>query len=409
MRARRLGVLAALAVSACGPGPILLLDMDVPMPAQRLLIYGTSGAQPISFQGRAGHTPLDVDGALRRLTLELPKDTTGPVTLTVNALGVEDRCVAALGSNTSPVKLDSGAGPYQVQVKLIPQPARLCDGGGAPLRALAVLPGATVVYAVGDQGTVLRWEAQKGVTKIDVSAVAQGSNLYGVFAFSDNEVWVVGQGGLILKGGVGGFIKEDASVTETLRGVHGVSPQDVWAVGDAGVVLRRQGTWAKLTPMNVTTRLNAVRARAGLVLMVGEGGVVLKNEGGAFSPVDNPDARKSSLGAIATVGENRFWLAGANGRLLTYQRGEAAVRSFPINDPDETLTGAWASDSGEVQVVSDKGSVWACKDGAPPCLPSLATSTGSSFTAIAGLQTPKDLWLAGAQGMSDLLRHVLQP
>ena len=76
MRARRFGMLAALAVSACGPGPILLVDMDVPMPAQRLLIYGTSGAQPISFQGRAGHTPLDVDGALRRLTLELPKDTT---------------------------------------------------------------------------------------------------------------------------------------------------------------------------------------------------------------------------------------------------------------------------------------------------------------------------------------------
>lgn len=399
----------ALVLCACGPGPILLVDVEPPMGTQRLQIYSTSDNSEVMFAQRKAHTPLEVDGAPTRLSLELPKGSASPVTVSVHAVGSADRCVVAIGSNESPVKLDNGAGPYKVPVPLTPYHAHQCDGGGAKLRALSVLPG-SIVYAVGDQGRVLRWDPQRGVTAIAVSGLPDPPPaLNGVFAASDSEVWAVGAGGLILKGGAAGFSAEPPimGVTEDLHGVHGANAQEVWAVGSKGLLLRRQATWSKQPLMNVPEDLFAVRARSSsVVVVVGDRGAVLSGDATGFKRVTNPMGE--ALRAITAVDGDRFWITGDAGRVLRYQFNQGLVPWSKF--VEQALTGVWASDSSDVRVVTDKGRVLTCHD-TKECTdaPGFAdvSDAAASFTAIAGGQDPNDLWLAGTYGTSDLLWHVV--
>lgn len=398
----------ALALCACGPGPILLLDVAAPMDTQRLNIYGVVGETEVAFEQRKAHALLEVDGAPERVTLELPKGIGSPVKISVHAVGGADRCVVAMGSNETPVKLDAGAGPYQAQVKLVSFAAHRCDGGGARLRALSVLPG-PIVYAVGEQGRVLRWDPQKGAIVVTVSGLPEPPpTLNGVFAASDTAVWAVGDDGVILKGGADGFSRESAAgiTTERLYGVHGENAQDVWAVGEKGVLLHRQATWSK-EPTNVTQDLRAVRARDSRVVAVGSGGLVLNRDMGAFKTISSMGA---DLQAISAVGGAKFWISGAAGRVLLYQVGQAPR---PVGQGDAgAQTGVWASDSGDVVTVSDAGNVQQCSADMG-CKNTIdfegVSDRAASFAAIAGAQSPKDLWLAGAFGASDLLWHVVLP
>lgn len=93
------------------------------------------------------------------------------------------------------------------------------------------------VFAVGDQGTILRrssdqWtEMSSGTTK----------NLRGVWAASSSDVWAVGVEGTILRFDGTSWSRVTASDTLPFDAVWGSSPNDVWLTGSSRVV-RWDGT-----------------------------------------------------------------------------------------------------------------------------------------------------------------------
>lgn len=90
-----------------------------------------------------------------------------------------------------------------------------------------------LVWAVGNFGTILRVRNEAQVQALDAGTQA---HLFGVWAAGPEDVWAVGEAGLILHWD--GQTWSTAHVEGThLYAVHGSGPEDIWAVGDQGVVL----------------------------------------------------------------------------------------------------------------------------------------------------------------------------
>jgi hypothetical protein len=112
-------------------------------------------------------------------------------------------------------------------------------------------PGAAAAWMAGEAGVVLRYQEGEGLRAVPTPTRA---TLYGIWAFSDQDVWAVGgeQGaGVVLRGGVDGFtVDATAPRVGTLYKVYGADPGHLFAVGAGGALLRRSGDrWQQDPPL----------------------------------------------------------------------------------------------------------------------------------------------------------------
>lgn len=108
------------------------------------------------------------------------------------------------------------------------------------------------VWAVGLQGGTFHITGAASDTPTITAFNSQTqSSLYGVWAASENEAWLVGGSGVIRRYSGQSHswdIVPDVPTITTLRGIWGTSTSDIWAVGDAAVVLHFDGkTWSRVT------------------------------------------------------------------------------------------------------------------------------------------------------------------
>lgn len=415
--------LALLGLAACGSDPVLLVDVTLPggLAPRQLRAY----AYPTPLRDHVGlrqQVPALVPGTTHQFALRLLQSTSSQAQVTVQAIASEDGCVAAVGNAQMTVPLGTDPGHYKVQVTLDRLNLHRCDADdrqkmipSAPMtqvNAITVLPG-PVVYAVGNGGQVRRWTPQQGFTRVELGSVQ--TNLNGVFGFNEDNLWIVGDGGRLLKRqSGGGFAPEDVTGlgSTNLRGIDG-SNGEVWVVGEKGIVLWRSGTqWTKLAP--TTADLNAVRASTSAVLLAGDSGTVLQGAPGspAFTAVTGFSGAIDLL-AITAQGD-KFWLVGAGGQIRTL-RSNMVVEQV-TSGVSELLRAAWASAGGTVLVAGGKGTLLACTSTCAPWSPRAAElKPRQDLRAIAGLPGQADLWLGGGEERpgegegADLLQRTEQP
>jgi hypothetical protein len=131
----------------------------------------------------------------------------------------------------------------------------------APLKTCAVYPcgamtsihGASAddLWAVGLAGSTIHITNAQGTTpKLTPVNSQKWSDLHGVWAASENDVWSVGGRGVIrhYTGGLTSWdVVPNVPTVETLRAVWGSSATDIWAVGDNATVLHYDGsTWSQV-------------------------------------------------------------------------------------------------------------------------------------------------------------------
>ena len=119
---------------------------------------------------------------------------------------------------------------------------------------LSAAPGAEVVWLCGEGGSVLRYAAKEGgPPELVAVPAATSATLYGIWAFSDDDVWAVGgddgSPGVILHGGRNGLL-EDRSVpwSGVLYKLYAADREHLFVVGSAGTLLRRVDTRWILDP-----------------------------------------------------------------------------------------------------------------------------------------------------------------
>ncbi len=154
---------------------------------------------------------------------------------------------------------------------------------------------------------LLRWN---GVTLAPVP-LARPETLWWAWGPADaGDVWIVGEDGLVLRGGDAGFAPVDGGTHATLYGVWGSGADDVWIVGgrpdgqaqpDDDLLLRWDGQTLTRVPLPTargTALFKVWGASADDVWLVGEAGTVWRFHDGVF--VDH-SAEITSAASLLTV------------------------------------------------------------------------------------------------------------
>lgn len=199
---------------------------------------------------------------------------------------------------------------------------------------------------LGDGGPLLlRW---RGGALAEVALDGDASLWWGWRA-PDGEVWLVGERGLVLRGGDAGFTPVGSGTTETLYGVWGSAPDDVWIVGGADTVLRWDG--AALAPAAPAPRgadlFKVWGSAADDVWIVGEGGTAWRWTGAAFEPHHGALGELTRLTTVHGCAADEVYAAGGPGAW----RWDGAAWARMPNVADTALTTGVACGEREVLVV----------------------------------------------------------
>lgn len=203
-------------------------------------------------------------------------------------------------------------------------------------------PGAAAAWMAGEAGAVLR---QEDGGALQVVPTPTRATLYGIWAFSDRDVWAVGgeQGaGVVLHGGVDGF-QVDATVEGmglgTLYKVYGADPGHLFVVGAGGALLRRAGDpprWQKdppLIPMQETLFSAYGRGAEEVYAVGGLGqGRALRWDGRAWTLLPTP-----GLADLAGVFADRSGVVVVGRRGLIATLRDGAFAPLPERATEEDL------------------------------------------------------------------------
>lgn len=205
-------------------------------------------------------------------------------------------------------------------------------------------------WAVGEAGTILRWD---GYTwSAQQSGIDQ--DLYAVWG-TDGMVWSAGQEGVILRleGSEWQVVRAPSPGEPALRALSGTSVSDVWAAGEKGTVLHFQGQgWQPaLLPEGDRPTLRGVWASAQGVWVVGDGCAVRRRKGTEW---EKEFANCTGLHAI--------W--GTDGSVLAVGEGSTLLRRRPATkqwepEPVEKYEGPLLSIAG----MADGKQAWAVGKG----------------------------------------------
>ena len=95
--------------------------------------------------------------------------------------------------------------------------------------------GASDVWAVGDLGTILRWDGTAWTTQTSNTV----SNLRGLWGVDNKNVWAVGDNGTIVQwNGTAWTVLPKPSNTHFYHAIGGLDASNIWVVGLAGVIVR---------------------------------------------------------------------------------------------------------------------------------------------------------------------------
>jgi hypothetical protein len=180
-------------------------------------------------------------------------------------------------------------------------------------------------------------------------------------------------------------IEPSPAGTATVHDVWAAGANDVFAVGDGGLIMRRQNSEWIAMASGTTLSLRAVfGTSASNVWAVGHGGTVLRFDGTAWSPV-----------AVTTSNIDAIWLADANTIFMsggsTVWRSANGGASFTASNMTGSLFAISGTSASEVYVTGENsyvrkwsGSTWSTIN------PGAGTTTYFSVLAIA----PGDVWVS---------------
>ena len=238
---------------------------------------------------------------------------------------------------------------------------------------------AAEAYAVGWEGTVLRWDGQVWIEETTPTSEPL-TEVSGVPTDPDNPavggpVFAVGWSGTLLvreNDGVWRDVPQTTTSTVDLLGVHIAAPDQGLAVGDQGTVLAWDGeVWSEVdfaVPSEFSgelvrprTALFGVRSAQGDRWVIsGAGGASYRSSGGT-ARFESLDTRESlplrgvwgpARGTVYTVG-----LQGVVLRLTNQWRRDGDGL------PDAFLFGVWGQDESDVTVVGWGGTILRRQDG----------------------------------------------
>jgi hypothetical protein len=212
------------------------------------------------------------------------------------------------------------------------------------------------VFAVGAGGTVLRG-GRSGFTRMSTPGLG-AQTLYGAWGAAPDDLWAVG--GFAGRWGFLWHFDGEAWVEQPLPDDLPLSPEgelpalfkvwgraadDVWAVGSHGTVLHFDGAAWEVVPSGTDELLFTVHARNGRLAVVGPR-TVLVEEGGAFTNVSPEGA--GILQGVCVEDDGSIVISGQSGTMWVRDpAGAWAQQTNTTGVSPESLHAVWTAPSGD--------------------------------------------------------------
>ena len=219
---------------------------------------------------------------------------------------------------------------------------------------------ASTLWMVGDGGTVLR---RRG-GRIEAIPTDTSSTLFGVWGASPDEVWIVGgepgpegtEKDLILHWDGQRMVRETLPAPRgtTLLKIWGASRDDIWVGGEGGTLWHRTANGWEDRSAEVETfyTLNSVHGcSANEVYAVG-GQVIFRWDGARWSHVAEAEQLISGSVVGVSCGEAAVVVVGAGGLKLRLDKATGTWHDETIEEPWNTdFHGSWVAGNGDLWAV----------------------------------------------------------
>jgi hypothetical protein len=219
-------------------------------------------------------------------------------------------------------------------------------------------------------------------------------DLHGIHGQGSQDVYAVGDDGTLLRRDATGWSLSPTGVTETLRDVFVVSPLDVYAVGDGGRLLRgADGAWTA-SVVGTGANLRGIWVEnATRVIAVGDAGTILLFDGFDWIPEAAPVADYTDVWGFSSDEA----LAVARGGVIATRDpgGWSTMRSPIVTD----LNGVWGTSPQNAFAVGDAGVI--IRLGGDRRWGIMATPALDDWVAVSG--SGSEVWAVGAGG--NVLRY----
>ncbi|MDH3328700.1 MAG: hypothetical protein OEM01_05650 [Desulfobulbaceae bacterium] len=206
------------------------------------------------------------------------------------------------------------------------------------------------VYAVGESGLVLHYDGENWSTTFPVP-----DTLHTAWCGSNSTCLAAGQNTSILAGTDPLSWSPDYSgdAIGSLHGIWGSSESDLYVVGDGGIILHNDGQGWSFINSGTDRNLQSVwGSGADNVFAVGQGGTILRYNGMLWKPM----ASGTTVTLLGVWGNaaNEVYAVGEDGTMLLYQGSNWRKLETGVA---ETLNDAWGSRRKEIYAVGADGSI----------------------------------------------------
>ena len=236
----------------------------------------------------------------------------------------------------------------------------------AELRGVHGFGSAGPWFAVGGGGSIVQnldgvWEVGKSPTSLV---------LHGVWGANPNDVWAVGNLGVMVRFDGTSWTEFDSPTGLTLYDVDGRSATDMFAIGAGGVMAQWDGVEWSVVRSNTTVALRAVW---GLgpddVYAVGAGATIMHFNGLNWSQIKVEDQVIGGEAVPVTdqlfdlwgTSPTNIWAAGIGGAVIHTEvddlTGDLTWVKIPQDQNEVTVRGIWGFDAENMWLVGREGTV----------------------------------------------------
>ncbi len=235
-----------------------------------------------------------------------------------------------------------------------------------------------LVYAVGDSGTVIKYDGQKWINEI----IPTNIRLHGIWGSSPKNIFAVGDNSTILHfDGDDWSICYKGEVDVALLAITGFGTHDIFVVGDNGMALRFDGVNWRRTETGTQYELYAIWGfDSEHVLAVGGAGVLLRWNGEQWQ-LFNAGTDNDMYG-IWGESLDQIYLCGLSSTLINYSDNSWKKQFTGDRNDLHAISG---SPGGPVYAIGSQGGILQKSDGQWRATQSDTNSTLHAISVIEGL------------------------
>ncbi len=251
-------------------------------------------------------------------------------------------------------------------------------------------------YAVGgtlDEGVI--WHHAGGRWRQIDDLPAETPLLNWVFGFSDEDVWVVGNGGSVLHYDGSRWRRQSTPTEEDLWGIWGAGSDELWAVGGSGrpdaeaTLLRYDGDAWELVELpeferaGVHALFKIWGASKDEIFAVGQNGIVLQYDGDEWQE-QLVGASDDLIGVWGTGPNDVLAVGGRGGGVISHYDGKEWTTTTLFRVPG--INGVWMQTPGVAHLAVTEGRIAILDVEAPEEIELIQPGTSLDFHAIYGTE-----------------------